>query len=78
MELLDYISEILNMQKEDVLKNSKKIDDNLTYYWNPIRGGRSILVDSDGNYLVASSAIGFSEHLDEFKKGDKNKNFNNE
>ncbi len=32
MELLDYISEILNMQKEDVLNNSKKIDDNLTYY----------------------------------------------
>ena len=57
------------------MKNSKKVDENLTHYWNPIRGGISLIVDNEGNYLAATSSVNFDELLEEFKKGNRNKNF---
>ena len=75
MEIIDYVSELLKLSKEEAEKNSKKIDDNLTYYWNPIRGGISVIVDNEGNYLTAISSVKFEKLLETFKNGDKNKNF---
>ncbi len=75
MEIIDYVSKLLNLSKEETLKNSKKIDDNLTYYWNPMRGGNSLIADKDGNYLAASSSVNFDDLLKEFKIGNRNKNF---
>ena len=45
MEIIDYASELLKLSKEETQKNSKKLDDNLTYYWNPVRGGISVIVE---------------------------------
>lgn len=75
MEILDYVSELLKQSKEETMEHSKKIEENLTYYWNPERGGASAIVDNDGNYLAAVSSVNFDRLLEEFKKGDKNKNF---
>ena len=75
MEIIDYVCELLKLSKEDALKNSKKVDENLTCYWNPIRGGMSLIVDNEGNYLAATSSVNFDELLEEFKKGNRNKNF---
>ena len=75
MEIIDYVSKLLELTKEETENNKKNIDDNLTYYWNPSRGGLSVIVDIDGNFLAATSSISFEELLKEFKKGDKNKNF---
>jgi hypothetical protein len=75
MKIIDYVSELLKLSKEEAEKNSKKIDDNLTYYWNPIRGGISVIVDNEGNYLAAVSSVNFEELLETFKKGEKSKNF---
>ena len=75
MGIIDYVSELLKLSKEETEKNSKKIDDNLTYYWNPIRGGISVIVDNEGNYLAAVSSVNFEKLLETFKNGDKNKNF---
>ncbi len=75
MEIIDYVSEILEVSVEETKKNSKIIDDNLTYYWNPARGGVSVLVDNDGNYLTAVSSLSFEELIEKFKKGNRNKNF---
>ena len=75
MEIIEYVSKLLELTKEETIKNSKKIDDNLTYYWNPIRGGISVIVDDKGNYLASSSSINFDELYEEFKKGERNKNF---
>ena len=75
MEIIDYVSELLKMSKEETKKNSKELENNLTYYWNPERGGISLIVDNEGNYLAAASSVNFDRLLEEFKKGDRNKNF---
>ncbi len=75
MELIDYVSALLKLSKEETEKNCKKIDENLTYYWNPVRGGISLIVDNEGNYLAATSSVNFDDLLEEFKTGNRNKNF---
>ena len=75
MEIIECVSKLLGISAEEVQKNSKKLDDNLTYYWNPIRGGISVIVDNEGNYLAANSSVNFDVLLAEFKKGNKNRNF---
>ena len=75
MEIIDYVCELLKLSKEEALNNSKKVNESLTYYWNPIRGGISLIVDDEGNYLAATSSVNFDVLLNKFKAGDKNKNF---
>lgn len=77
MNIVEQVSKILDLSVEEVVKNSKKIDDNLTYYWNPARGGVSLITDAEGNYLAATSSINFEELLEQFKNGEKNKNLFN-
>ena len=75
MDIIEHVSKLLNLSREDTLQNSKIVDENLTYYWNPARGGASVIVDKDGNYLAATSSIDFDKLLVMFKSGEKNKNF---
>lgn len=76
MSIIEYVSEVLKISVEEVEKNCKVIDENLTYYWSNERGGISLIVDKEGNYLAATSSVSFERLLEEFKKGDKNKKFN--
>ena len=75
MEIIDYVCELLKISKDEAIENNKKIEENLTYYWNPDRGGASVIVDNEGNYLASVSSVNFERLLEEFKKGEKNKNF---
>ena len=42
------------------------------YYWNPVRGGLAIIINEDGEKLVANSSIPFEKHLEAFKSGKRN------
>jgi hypothetical protein len=75
MEIIDYVCELLKITKEEAMNNSKMIEENLTYYWNSNRGGASVIVDNDGNYLAAVSSVNLERLLEEYKKGERNKNF---
>lgn len=71
------ISKILDMHHNKVKKNSKRIpEENATYYYNPARGGKCVIVSDDGSYLSATSSVNFDRHLEEFKTGRRNGNFN--
>lgn len=71
------ISKILDMHHNEVKKNSKRIpEENATYYYNPARGGKCVIVSDDGSYLSATSSVNFDRHLEEFKTGRRNGNFN--
>ena len=75
MEIIDYVSQLLKLSKDETEKNIKNLNDNLMYYWNPVRGGISVIVDNEGNYLAAVSSVSFDKLLEEFKKGNNNKKF---
>lgn len=75
MEIIDYVCELLKISKDEAMKNNKKVEEKLTYYWNTNRGGGSVIVDDEGNYLAAVSSVNFERLLEEFKKGERNKNF---
>ncbi|MBQ7202171.1 hypothetical protein IJS18_02175 [Candidatus Saccharibacteria bacterium] len=79
MDLIDKIGEIVGLSREEVINNSHKIDEKLTYYCNPVRGGVQVVSDSDGNYLAATSSVGPDELIKEYKKGERVHNiFENE
>ena len=75
MDIIDYVSKTLDLSREEAIKNSKVIEDGLTYYWNPERGGGSIIVNEKGDYLAAVSGVNFNQHLEDYKKGERVKNF---
>ena len=71
------ICELIDISEEDINTNSKKLDDiKATYYFNPVRGGRCIIVSEDGSYLLATSFINYHKYLQDFKKGLRNGSFN--
>lgn len=69
---------ILDMPIINTELNSKRIEEiKATYYYNPNRDGKSIIVGDDGSYLLTvSSAIDFEKLLEEYKNGRRNGNFN--
>ncbi len=74
-ENLVKVSKLLNLTLSETVENSKKLNDTTTYYCNPIGGGISLIADVNGNYLIATSNISFEKLLEEFQKGDRNRNF---
>ena len=54
---------------EESLTITELTEDNTIYISQPIRGGGSIIVASDGSYLFFNSSISFDEALEEFRKG---------
>ena len=72
------IADILKMSVEELESNSKRVDDlDAMYYWNPTRGGISMIISSNGEYLAATSSISFEKLLSEFKQGRRNGKIDN-
>ena len=42
------------------------------YFWNPIRGGLSVLINSEGEMLAATSSVNYDRHLEAFLGGKRN------
>ena len=69
----DIVMELLDIDEETFNKCQRKLDDMDTYYfWNPARGGKAIIINSDGERLIASSGIPFKKHYDDFVVGRRN------
>ena len=71
MDLIGCISKVLKISRDEVIENSKSLGSGLTYYWSPVRGGLSLIVDEKGDYLAARSSVGLDNLLEEYKKGEK-------
>ena len=46
-----------------------KTQDSLVYVSIPEKGGESIIIGKDGDVLYADSSVGYTRHLEEYKKG---------
>ena len=76
-EYTNKIANLLEIPTEHVTLYALRIDDLCaTYYYNPTRGGKSIIVSDDGSYLLTnSSSIPRAELTEEYKSGKRNGNF---
>ena len=71
--LIEMSAPILGMSEQDVRAHCKLVPEIDGYYaWNPIRGGRAILVAKNGSCLVATSSVSFERHLADFLAGRRN------
>lgn len=72
-EVLKMVSDVLGVDEMVLEDNSKMLDEiNAMYYWNPVRGGLAIIVDNNGEKLVATSSVSFEKHYNDFCAGKRN------
>ena len=71
--IIKIAAEHMKVTAEIAEKHYKEIHEiNAYYFWNPARGGISVIVNSEGEVLGATSSVSFDRHLEEFKKGRRN------
>ena len=71
--IIEIAETVLKMPKEEIIKYNKEIPEIDGYYfWNPVRGGLSVIVGNDGTKLGATSAVSFERHLNAYKSGKRN------
>jgi len=69
-KIIEDIAKKFNMSVEDVKKHSKEVPEIDGYYfWQPVRGGISVLVNKNGEKLYATSSLSFEKHLKYFMDG---------
>ncbi len=72
-KILKIAEEVIKIPREECLQHYKELPEiGAFYFWNPIRGGLSVIIDKDGTKLVATSAVSFEKHVDVFKSGKRN------
>lgn len=72
-KIIEIAAKAMKIPTEKAKENFKELTEiNAFYFWNPARGGISVIVNSNGEKLAATSAVNFNSHLEEFKKGRRN------
>lgn len=72
-KIIEDVVKKLHMSVEDVKKYCKEVPEIDGYYfWQPFRGGISIIINNVGEKLCATSSISFEKHLKAFKEGKRN------
>lgn len=62
--------DVLGIDETTARRNWKKVPEIDGYhFWNPERGGSSLLVNSAGEKLTAASAVSLEKHLEAFLAG---------
>jgi len=65
-------SKVLGVKAGEAEKNKRFLKEhNAVYFWNPIRGGASMILAPDGTFLYAVSGVGFEEHLGAYSNGER-------
>ncbi len=65
--------EVLSMNDEEVTKHCKVVQEaDAMYFWQPKRGGISVIINSTGEKLAATSAVSFQDHVKAFLTGKRN------
>lgn len=73
-KIIKIVSDILKLSEEETQKYCKEVPEIDGYYfWNPVRGGLSVIINHRGERLCANSSISFEEHLKAFKEGRRDK-----
>ncbi len=72
-KIIELAAAKIKVSVEDAEKHYKEVPEiNGYYFWNPVRGGLSVLINSDGEMLAATSSVSFHRHLEAFLGGKRN------
>lgn len=72
-EIIDLAAGAMKVTPEEAAKHYKEVPEiQGWYFWNPVRGGISVLVNNEGEKLAATSAVSFEKHLKAFASGKRN------
>ena len=67
---IELAAKLLNISVQEANEYHSYIEeDSLVYVSIPEKGGESIIVGKDGDVLYANSSVGYTRHLEEYKKG---------
>lgn len=71
--IAETVKKLLNLTDEELSSNSLELEDiNAFYFWSSGRGGKAMIINDNGEKLVATSAVRFDDHLKAFKMGKRN------
>lgn len=63
-------AKLLGLRPNDAARNSRPVPAmKATHFWNPSRGGGSVIMGADGTFLFASSSITWDRHLEAYVAG---------
>ena len=71
--IIETAASVIQLSYEETEAHCKEVPEiEGWYFWNPIRGGISVLINAEGEKLAASSAVSFEKHLKAFLDGKRN------
>ncbi len=71
--LLEAAAAVLHVTAEEAGRHWKPIPEHdAFYFWNPVRGGAAVIINSKGEKLGATSSVSFERHLQAFLDGRRN------
>lgn len=71
--ILEIAENTIKVSRDELLNHYKELQDiEAFYFWNPVRGGLSVIVGKDGTKLGATSAVSFEKHVQAYKSGKRN------
>lgn len=63
----------LDIEREDAISNCKELPEiNAFYFWSKSRGGKAVIIDENGEKLVATSIVSLEQHIQAFRNGRRN------
>lgn len=71
--IVESVKGILGLSDADLENNCKELPEiNAFYFWSSNRGGNAVIINADGERLIANSAVRFEDHVKAFKAGRRN------
>ena len=72
-EIAETAAHLLGISTEDAKKHSKFVDEAEAYYfWDAKRGGKSVIINYEGEKLVVGSATSYENLVSAFLSGKRN------
>ncbi len=72
-EIIAIAAQVMKVSVEEAEKHYKEVPEIDGYYfWNPVRGGIAVMINSKGEKLGATSSVRFEKHLQAFIDGRRN------
>lgn len=72
-KIVESVKSVLGLSDSDLEKNCKEVPEiNAFYFWSSNRGGNAVIINQEGERLIANSALRFEGHVNAFKAGKRN------